>query len=441
MIDIGIGTIESSGAVNSLTDFPAPTLSKDFAGSLSIGSDIEFTRASTGTYFDANRVMQSAAIDAPRFDHDPSTGISLGLLIEESRINSIRNNTMIGAVAGTPGTLPTNWIHTQPFDGISREVVATGTTNGIAWIDLRYSGTASTGGSQAFITFDSMMVIAALQNQVWTPSAYIALSGGSTSGVSTLAFRHRYYNAVGAALTATDTSILSALGSSTLTRVNGNAATATDAITAWTVFGIFGDLTNGAEIDITIRIGLPQLELGAFATSAIATSGSALTRSADVASMTGTNFSSWYNQSEGTFVVAARCFAGTDIDNSAMSASDGTSSNNINIIGNASGNGKITTQVVVGGVNQLTSGAYPTTVVAQDGTLYTAALGYKLNDSVGALNGLVGTTDTTCTIPTVDRLNIGSYYATSNRILNGHVQRLSFYQKRLANTIQQGLSS
>jgi len=43
-----------------------------------------------------------------------------------------------------------------------------------------------------------------------------------------------------------------------------------------------------------------QLEQGSFPTSYIATSGSTATRNADSAEMTGTNFSSWYRQDEGT---------------------------------------------------------------------------------------------------------------------------------------------
>jgi hypothetical protein len=44
-----------------------------------------------------------------------------------------------------------------------------------------------------------------------------------------------------------------------------------------------------------------QFESGAFTTSYIPTSGTAATRAADVASITGSNFSSWYRQDEGTF--------------------------------------------------------------------------------------------------------------------------------------------
>jgi len=45
-----------------------------------------------------------------------------------------------------------------------------------------------------------------------------------------------------------------------------------------------------------------QLEAGAFPTSYIPTTASTVTRSADNASMTGTNFSSWYNQTESTIL-------------------------------------------------------------------------------------------------------------------------------------------
>jgi hypothetical protein len=59
-----------------------------------------------------------------------------GLLVEEARTNSIRNNSMQGAVAGTPGTLPTNWSESRAA-GLTQTVVGTGTQNGIDYIDIR----------------------------------------------------------------------------------------------------------------------------------------------------------------------------------------------------------------------------------------------------------------------------------------------------------------
>ena len=54
--------------------------------------------------------------------------------------------------------------------------------------------------------------------------------------------------------------------------------------------------------------GGAQLEVGSFATSYIPTSGpntgSTVTRAADIASITGTNFTDFYNQTEGTFSVS-----------------------------------------------------------------------------------------------------------------------------------------
>jgi len=53
-------------------------------------------------------------------------------------------------------------------------------------------------------------------------------------------------------------------------------------------------------LTVTGTVQFAQLELGVFATSYIPTTASQVTRSADVATMTGTNFSDWYNTSEGT---------------------------------------------------------------------------------------------------------------------------------------------
>ena len=59
-----------------------------------------------GTFVGSNGFIQTAASgNLPRIDF---TGGSPALLVEPAATNSIRNNTMVGAVTGSPGTLPTN---------------------------------------------------------------------------------------------------------------------------------------------------------------------------------------------------------------------------------------------------------------------------------------------------------------------------------------------
>ncbi len=90
-----------------------PTFSRDFAGERTLnkgtGPAITFTRASIGTFFDASGTLQTATNDTPRFDHDPATGASRGLLIEESRQNSLLNSATLATqsvfIGGVPFTL------------------------------------------------------------------------------------------------------------------------------------------------------------------------------------------------------------------------------------------------------------------------------------------------------------------------------------------------
>jgi hypothetical protein len=190
-----------------------------------------------------------------------------------------------------------------------------------------------------------------------------------------------------------------------------------------------GDGTSG------LYIWGAQLEAGAFPTSYIPTTSATVTRAADNASMVGSNFSSWYNQSEGTiFASADRIYTGNFVgDTYIANLSDGTNSNEIAIYG-AGGGLQVSTEMKVSGTQQLN---YMFGVWA-DG-FNKSAVAYKQNDTVFAFNGSTKTTDTSCNVPIVDRLNIG-LRNTSNQF-NGHIQSIKYYPTRLPNGDLIALSS
>ena len=64
-----------------------PTLNLDFANSKQLDSRITFYRDSNATYYNNKGNICYATHNEPRFDHDPVTGESKGLLIEETRTN------------------------------------------------------------------------------------------------------------------------------------------------------------------------------------------------------------------------------------------------------------------------------------------------------------------------------------------------------------------
>ena len=70
-------------------DYPTiePSLNLDFANARALDSRIAFTRGSSATYVGRDGLIKYAKANEPRFDHDPITGESLGMLIEEPRIN------------------------------------------------------------------------------------------------------------------------------------------------------------------------------------------------------------------------------------------------------------------------------------------------------------------------------------------------------------------
>jgi len=102
----GVARFGWTGSVWAATG--APTLSLDFMTPGQLDSRVTFTRASTATYTDASGVIQTAAVNQPRWDY--AGGSLRGLLIEEARTNLILQSGNLGAAPWAPaatGTAPT----------------------------------------------------------------------------------------------------------------------------------------------------------------------------------------------------------------------------------------------------------------------------------------------------------------------------------------------
>jgi len=190
--------------------------------------------------------------------------------------NSIRNNTMVGAVAGTPGTLPTNWRFANNI-GLPYSIVGTGVDDEIFYIDIRFFGavTASASGRELYFYWDSLSAIPVAQGQTWTHSCYAKIIAGSLTGIIggelyLVANNGAESNNTGEA-PFRSFNYSSLIGSFAECRVF-QTYTFIQATTAYVEPRIDVNFTSDAnDIDFTLRIGMPQLERSEYLTPSIAT--------------------------------------------------------------------------------------------------------------------------------------------------------------------------
>jgi hypothetical protein len=177
--------------------------------------------------------------------------------------------------------------------------------------------------------------------------------------------------------------------------------------------------TAGAlTLTVSGTVQYAQLEVGAFATSFIPTT-TATTRNNDVATMTGTNFSSWYNASAGALTVWFDTNATGP--GGVFSINNGSSAQRIDYrAGTASG------YVFVNGNLAMYLG------IPTKGILRKACVAIKNADFAGQVTG--GTFRTSAdAIPTgLSTLNIGSLDSAAN-FVNGHIANIFYYPQRLIN--------
>lgn len=421
-----LGRIQS----NMVLDFTSATISDTLAA-----RGFTFTRSgATATRVNSSGVLETVAANTLRIDHDPTTLACLGGLFEEVSTNAIRNSTMVGAAAGSPGTLPTNWSLAPA--GLTRTVVGVGVESGVPYVDVRLSGTATSDLAQLLL--DQNTAIAASASQAWTHSFYMRLVGGSLANVNSISPGITYRDAGGTSLASGGTP--SSVTTDALIVQRRSHTSTSPASTAYAQGIINISVVNGAAIDFTIRIGAPQLERKAFATSYIPTSTAAVLRNSDALTLSDLTRIG-YSASTGT-LVAQGVINGQSVSvyPGLVVLSMGASTMDEIMLYR---NGASSRFVFSSKVTNVTQFSVSDTTTVAVGTAYKTAAAWAVNDAAHTTSGAAPATDTSGSLSTIiDRMSIGGFQARGEGTYGVHtISRIEYYPRRLTNAELQTLTT
>ena len=377
------------------------------------------------------RSTTTAALWLPRFENDPITGAARGLLIEGGATNLCLQSA---AVRTSPWT-------TQFLTTAGTSITAPdGTASGVELVP-----TNGTGSPNAF----TYQVISASAATAYTTSVFLkakgttlntvlrvwARSGGTL--ISTLLVTFNNANGtVGAvssgtwtATSATSTHVGNGWYRVTLT---GTTPATTDSVVPWILFDATGDGVNG------VYAWGAQVEAQSFASSYIPTTTATVARGADSAVMTGTNFSSWYNQSAGTVLTSYQGLpSGVPSGSRAYEINDGTNNERITFI--TQGAASAATSLIV---TDNTVAQASIALSGVNGLLPARIASAYAADNFGvSYNGNAAVTDTLGTVPTVNRLWILAGGTTGTQVANTCISRLAYWPTRLPDATLQALTT
>lgn len=343
--------------------------------------------------------LMTAPAGVPRLDYNPTTGQALGLLIEESRSNLT--------------TYSSDFSNAMWVKDVATVTV---TADTIIAPDGTLTGDTITTTVTAHGIYETITVTA---STTYTFSWYAKLS--------TLTPKYSVYNQttpgdiIAPSLYPTGTSV----GNGWF-RYSATFTTPVGCVSA-RIYPLRDSGTTG-----DIFIWGAQLEAGAFATSYIPTVASTVTRAVDAASMTGTNFSSWYNQAQGSLYAEIDTKA-TYVGATIFRISDGGANNRIQL-GSYTG--------IASRYLMVTSGANP--FIFQLGTptpQVKVAVTFIVGNYLQAVNGAYTTASTSILpLPIVNSINIGGDTAAQGE-LNGHIRKISYYPVALSSSNLVALTS
>jgi hypothetical protein len=398
---------------------------------------ITFTRASTATFFNSAGTLTSAAVDAPRFDYNPSTLAAQGLLIEEARTNLLlrseefndaawtKTNSSITANAATApsGTvtadklieaLDVNLVH-QTTQSVTVVSLGTYTSSYYVKADTRTRARIAFLVGASGVTADANLAAG-------TITAASAFGGGSAVGSSIQAINNGWYR-----ITVSGTGAAGTTGECRLELLDASGNRQYN-----------GDGTSG------LFLWGAQLEAGAFPTSYIPTTTTALTRSADVASVN--TLSPWYSQPAGTvYAEFAPAFQGSA---SAAANNPGVWGATQNSLGSFNGYG---VRLVpnsnfgdnINGISRYAPSGFNTQVSVGQlafltlGQTYKTAFAWDSSGIAGSRDGQAAVTNTNPAAAAMgahDQLYLGRQNVGGVPTqLSGWLRRITYYPRRLSN--------
>ena len=415
-------------------DYPnfRPTIDFNFAATKKLDSRITYRRIGPASYYTEFGLLKLIGDHEPRFDHDPVTNECKGLLIEESRTNaktSSRDFSSGWNISGVEDYRSNNNTSIETPEGI---------TDGVGVMPLIESSggsshqfySASTSQVTKYITY-SFFAKPNGRNHVQHQDAPFVhdLVNGTTSG-----------SATGEYVSATTTKLANGWCRCTMTRNHSNS---------YDQFMI--KLNNGSSAAYSgdgssgVYIWGVQQEDGKFGTSYIPTDGTTVTRGADQVTVTGSDFTDFYNDIEGTFAVSHSVLSTVpDAENCyVFEVSDGGSTHvafRYNDVNSSFSNKPSFHSVYSSGL----SASMNATGTYTRGEIVKGVMTAKQNSFKATWNGETIQTDGSGSLfgpGTTGQLAIGRYHPSAGYELNGHIQRMMYWPKQLSSNQLVNLTS
>lgn len=408
-----------------------------------VGPTPSYSRASDGTYFDSNGVLQTAGVNVPRFDHRLENGVwvSKGLLIEANSANKMARSEEFGNAYWTKvgGTITSDDV-VAPDGSITADRFTEG-----AGSSQRYIGRQNNTGPGIYYTWSVFVkaVPGSAQRYVWV---YTGSGGFGTAGYGV--FNPNTGQVVASAnvsstfvqdcgngwyrIGVTDLATAGVLDSN----FNVYLSPSTSSLAAYTGDGASGVYFWGAHLEGAGGSLFPSSYIKT-------TTSEDVVRAADVCRITGTNFTNMWNPLAGTL------YAGFSIQRQVVGSYSG-------------GNPRVVYAQSTAGVGNYDHASFTLSTTATNGGVGSngsdqavfaltsptvnvrsnVAMSFATNNFRACKDGGTVLSDLTGTMPDeINVMDIGYDSKVPDRYLNGHLAAIRYYTLNMDGTQLQDLTS